>query len=286
MSDISTLESLAEFWERVDYVGLILVFVGVIGESVLEFTRLVKSDFWTPKLGKASALVLCVGLALELMAFSKLSAINWQVVGILHVQAADAQTVASAALQKTADAESRLEDANEQAAKAQERAAHAVNATAEERAARVTSEARVTSKLELLQAQVLDTVSFARPVHFVTPDVTETVASPGTYYVLSAGQHRLKLVGLKGEPTLVVDALGTTHTEDIGTPIALNVQDEAHAPRVALLLPGGAGLEAFGSYDMTRERGLRTLTPAQLHQALTRKLASGSPAAVMILNPA
>jgi hypothetical protein len=86
----------------------------------------------------------------------------------------------------------------------------------------------------------------------------------------------------------VVDALGTTHTEDIGTPIALNVQDEAHAPHVALLLPGGAGLEAVGSYEMTRERGLRTfhLAPAQLHQALTRKLASGSPAAVMSLNPA
>ena len=31
MLDLSTLESVAEFWERIDYVGLFLVFVGVIG---------------------------------------------------------------------------------------------------------------------------------------------------------------------------------------------------------------------------------------------------------------
>jgi hypothetical protein len=118
MSDLSTLESLAGFWERVDYVGLFLVFVGVIVESVVEFTSLIKSSFWKPKIGKASALVLIVGLALELISSSRLSVINRQVVAIL----------------------------SKQAAAAEKRAAHAEKATEEERAARVKLEAEVESE--------------------------------------------------------------------------------------------------------------------------------------------
>jgi hypothetical protein len=118
MSDLSTLESLAGFWERVDYVGLFLVFVGVIVESVVEFTSLIKSSFWKPKIGKASALVLIVGLALELISSSRLSVINRQVVAILSTQAAAAE----------------------------KRAAHAEKATEEERAARVKLEAEVESE--------------------------------------------------------------------------------------------------------------------------------------------
>jgi hypothetical protein len=118
MSDLSTLESLAEFWEHVDYVGLFLVFVGATVESLVEFTSLITSSFWKPKIGKASALVLVVGLALELISSSRLSVINRQVVGILSEQVADAEA----------------------------RAAHAENATEEERAARVKLEAQVESK--------------------------------------------------------------------------------------------------------------------------------------------
>lgn len=118
MSEISILESLAEFWERVDYVGLFLVFVGVCVESLVEFTTLIKSAVWKPKIGKVSALVLIVGLTLELISSSRLSVINRQVVGILY--------------KRTADAE--------------KRAAHAEKATEEERAARIKSEAQVESE--------------------------------------------------------------------------------------------------------------------------------------------
>ena len=118
MSEIASLESLAELWERVDYIGLFLVFVGVIVESLVEFTSLIKSSFWKPRIGKVSALVLIVGLALELMASSRLSVINRKVVGILSVQAADAT----------------------------KRAAHAEKATEEERAARMKLETEVESE--------------------------------------------------------------------------------------------------------------------------------------------
>jgi uncharacterized protein YqhQ len=115
MSEISALESLADLWERVDYIGLFLVFVGVIVESLVEFTNLIRSSFWKPRIGKISALVLIVGLALELLASSRLSVINRQVVGKLSAQAADAT----------------------------KRATHAEKATEEERAARVKLEAEV-----------------------------------------------------------------------------------------------------------------------------------------------
>jgi hypothetical protein len=118
MSEISTLESSAELWERVDYIGLFFVFLGVTVESLVEFTNLIKSSFWKPKIGKVSALVLIIGLALELISSSRLSAINRQVVGILSAQAADAE----------------------------KRAAHAEKATEEERAARVKLEAAVESE--------------------------------------------------------------------------------------------------------------------------------------------
>ena len=118
MSELSTLESLAEFWERLDYAGLFLVFVGVIVESVVEFTSLIKSSLWKPKIGKISAFVLILGLALELMASSRLSVINRQVVGILSKEAAEAG----------------------------KRAAHAEKATEEERAARMKLETEVESE--------------------------------------------------------------------------------------------------------------------------------------------
>lgn len=146
MADLSTLESLAEFWEHVDYVGLFLVFIGVTVESLVEFTSLIASSIWKPRIGKASALVLVVGLALELMSSSRLSVLNRQVVSILHEQAADAQAEASVALRMADDAEFRLEDAKERAAKAQERAAHAEKATEEERAVRAKVEAQMASK--------------------------------------------------------------------------------------------------------------------------------------------
>lgn len=115
-------------------------------ESLVEFTSLITSSIWKPKIGKASALVLVIGLALELMSSSRLSVLNRQVVSILHEQAADAQAEASVALRKADDAESRLEYAKEHAAKAQERAAHAEKATEEERAARAKVEAQMASK--------------------------------------------------------------------------------------------------------------------------------------------
>ena len=117
----------------------------------------------------------------------------------------------------------------------------------------------VGAALGLLQAEELDTVSLDQSVHFLTPDLTDTVASPDTYHVASTGHTRMKLLARKTKRTLIIDAPNTSHTEDIATPIALYVRDDEKFPHVVLLLPGGNGLEAVGSYDLIRSRGMRPL---------------------------
>ena len=118
MSKIAWLESLADFWELIDYAGLFLVFVGVAIESLVEFTSLITSSFWKSRIGKASALILVIGLTLELIASARLSTVNRQVIAILAEETADAE----------------------------KRAVHAEKATEEERAARVKLEAELSSK--------------------------------------------------------------------------------------------------------------------------------------------
>jgi hypothetical protein len=128
--------------------------------------------------------------------------------------------------------------------------------------------------LELLRAEVLDTVSLDRPVHFTTPQATDIVAQAGTYRVQAGEPSQMKLVALKASTAMVVDALNITHETDIAEPIALYVRDDEKFPHVVLLLPGGQGLETVGSYDGSRARGLRLLklTPKQIKKALQKKM--------------
>jgi hypothetical protein len=133
-----------------------------------------------------------------------------------------------------------------------------------------------TAVLDLLREEVLDTVLLDRPVHFTTPQATDTVAQAGTYRVEAGAPSQMKLVALKHSTAMSVDALSINHDTDIAEPIALYVTDDEKFPHVVLLLPGGQGLEAVGSYDGSRARGLRImqLTPIQIQQALQKKMES------------
>jgi len=128
--------------------------------------------------------------------------------------------------------------------------------------------------LEVLQEEELDTVTLDRAVHFTTPQATDVVAPPGTYRVGVGEAMRLSLFALKMKTATVIDALTISHHTDIGTPVALYVQDEEKFPRIVLLLPGGKGFEAVGSYDGIRSRGKlsQQLTESQILHALTEKL--------------
>ncbi len=106
------------------------------------------------------------------------------------------------------------------------------------------------------------------------PQAIDIVVQAGTYRVEAGASSQMTLVAVKHSTALVVDALTITHKMDIGEPVALYVRDDEKFPHVVLLLPGGQGLEAVGSYDGTRARGLRLvpLTPIQVQKALQKKL--------------
>jgi len=128
------------------------------------------------------------------------------------------------------------------------------------------------SMLEVLQEEVLDTITLDRAIHFTTPQATDVIAQAGIYRIKVAEPSTMKFMGVKQNITTVVDALKISHQTDITEPVALYVKDDEQFPHVVLLLPGGTGFEAVGSYDAIRARGLRLeLTANQIQRALEEK---------------
>ena len=130
------------------------------------------------------------------------------------------------------------------------------------------------STLELLREEELDTVKLEREVHFTTPKATDIVAVPDTYRIVASAPNQLKLIAVMGNRVLEVSALSSNHPERISTPVALYVRDDDKFPHVLLLLPDGNALEAIGSYDAIRSRGVTSsgLTSLQIQNALKKKL--------------
>ena len=126
--------------------------------------------------------------------------------------------------------------------------------------------------LEVLQAEALDTITLDRAIHFITPQATDVVAQAGPYRLKESEPSAMKFIGLKTNTTAVVDALHVSHQADIAEPVALYIKDDQQFPHVVLLLPGGKGFEAVGSYDAIRSRDLRTqLTTEQIQRAVEEK---------------
>jgi biopolymer transport protein ExbD len=63
--NLNDLMSSLSFWERGGYIGLAAVIFGVIGETIHEFAAWPHWEWWRPRGGKLSALVLIAGLAIE-----------------------------------------------------------------------------------------------------------------------------------------------------------------------------------------------------------------------------
>lgn len=127
---------------------------------------------------------------------------------------------------------------------------------------------------DLLREETLNTVQLDRPIHFTTPQAVDTVAEAGTYQVEAKETSVLHLLALKTNAETAVDAVHISHATDIAEPVALYIKDDERFPHVVLLLPGGKGLDAVGSYDGTRPRSLQgvNLTPSQIKKALAEKL--------------
>jgi hypothetical protein len=128
------------------------------------------------------------------------------------------------------------------------------------------------SILEVLQEEALDTIKLDRAIHFTTPEATDVIARAGMYRIKVAEPSAMKLIELKMQTTAVVDALDISHQTDIAAPIALYVKDDRDFPHVVLLLPGGKGFEAVGSFDGIRSRQIPfQLNASQIQRALEDK---------------
>jgi hypothetical protein len=76
-------------WELAEYVSVAAVFIGVAGESIHEFTAWFRQHaWWKGNGGKASALLLVVALAAELVTTIKSNGISGQIIALVTERAA------------------------------------------------------------------------------------------------------------------------------------------------------------------------------------------------------
>jgi hypothetical protein len=130
---------------------------------------------------------------------------------------------------------------------------------------------------EFLTAEDLTTVNIDQTVYFSKPDGSDVIAEPGMYRILLDERKRMRLIPIKNnkkKKTLLVQAAPTTHRDKIPSPVALYIADEENIPHIVVLLPGGNGHEAVGSFSEVRTRGSipRLLAPEQLHDAVIEKV--------------
>jgi len=74
------LEQSLTLWEWVDYLGTAVVFLGVVGESLAEFLEIPKKTETRETSKRASALLLIIGLAVELLGLVMTTQISGQII--------------------------------------------------------------------------------------------------------------------------------------------------------------------------------------------------------------
>lgn len=114
ITDISLLQSALTWWEYLDYAATFVVFIGVLGELLAEFTNVFKTKNTKSREKKATLIftvVLLVGLAGELAALIRTSRLTGQITAILRNDIVAAYKSANEATVKASAA-------NERAAKA------------------------------------------------------------------------------------------------------------------------------------------------------------------------
>jgi hypothetical protein len=96
MTEIDSLNEAFSFWDKFAYVTLAAVFVGVVGEAILDFTSWVPAERHS-KFGKLSVLLLIAGLGGEIIAHAKNNEYSAKITGLLNRQAGEAHERASSA---------------------------------------------------------------------------------------------------------------------------------------------------------------------------------------------
>ena len=111
-------------------------------------------------------------------------------------------------------------------------------------------------------------ITIANAVHFVTPDGSDVLVEPGTYR-LEMAEEWLRLVPGERKDALLLEASNIQHDEILEVATALSHSEAPDTHRIALLLPGGIGLQAIGSKSGIQSRAVnrrlssRTKNPKQ-----------------------
>ena len=101
-----------------------------------------------------------------------------------------------------------------------------------------------------------DGVSLGRALYLPAPDAADVILTPGRYRMAAASESsKLQIVPSGDGRALVVQAIAIQHKQQVAEPVALSIPDREAKHHLVLLLPGGQGLDAVGSYDAVRTRG-------------------------------
>lgn len=104
--------------------------------------------------------------------------------------------------------------------------------------------------------EVLDGVSLDRALYLAAPDAANVILTPGRYRMAAASEaSQLQIFPAGDGRALVVQAIAIQHKQQIAEPVALSIPAREAQHHLVLLLPGGQGLDAVGSYDAVRTRG-------------------------------
>jgi hypothetical protein len=113
-----------------------------------------------------------------------------------------------------------------------------------------------------------------QPIHFWGVDGSDALIAPGTYTV-EAADTWLRLVPGERRDAILLDAEVVMHQEAIVEPVASLTSVDNDTQEIALLLPGGTGLKALGTYSGVLSRGV--YPGKQSNRLVLRTPATSSP---------
>ena len=98
-------------------------------------------------------------------------------------------------------------------------------------------------------------IQLKQVLHFASPDGSDVVVQTGTYRVEKVVDTQIRLTSSVGAAPILISAEPMPETPEVPVPIALGKLFEPEAYNLILLLPGGTGLQSYGSTSGVQSRG-------------------------------
>jgi hypothetical protein len=107
-------------------------------------------------------------------------------------------------------------------------------------------------------------IQLKQALHFATPDGSDVIVQTGAYRVEQAGDAQLRLHSTARELPILISAEAMPDIPRVPVPIALGKFFEPDAYNLILLLPGGTGLQSYGSTSGVLSRGFTIMERIQM----------------------